>query len=30
MNEKKIYKKLKKSTLIKNKMKEKGWFSLLF
>ena len=30
MNEKKIYEKLKKSTLIRNKMKEQGWFSLLF
>lgn len=30
MNESKIYKKLKKSTVLKNKMKEKGWFSFLF
>ncbi len=30
MNEKKIYEKLKKSTVLKNKMKEQGWFSFLF
>ena len=30
IDEKKIYMKLKKSTLLKNKMKQKGWVSLLF